>query len=98
MLPESNNYLYLKVDEFGKIISVEGDYMSKFGIKRKHFVKNYLEETECSVRIFHRLYVKPLHEMAIKKGEAYQFLFNTSQDENPLVCSLVPLFYTRFYF
>ena len=28
--------------------------------------------------------------MSIKKGEAYQFLFNTTQDENPLVCSLYP--------
>ena len=43
MLPESTHYLYLKVDEFGKIISIEGDYMSKFGIKRKHLIKTYLE-------------------------------------------------------
>ena len=89
MLPESNHYLYLKVDEFGKIISIEGDYMVKFGIKRKHFIKTYLEEAEYSTEFFVD-FVKPLHEMAIKKGEAYQFLFNTNQDENPLVCSLYP--------
>jgi hypothetical protein len=89
MLPESTNYLYLKVDEFGKIISIEGDYMNKFGIKRKNFIGTYLEEAYQLTEFFID-FIKPLQEMSIKKGEAYQFLFNTSQDENPLVCSLYP--------
>lgn len=89
MLPESNNYLYLKVDELGKIISIEGDYTTRFGIKRKHFIRTYLEEAPYLTEFFID-FIKPLHDRSINKGEAYQFLFNTSQDENPLVCSLYP--------
>ena len=89
MLPKSNNYLYMKVDQNGKIISIEGDYMTKFKIKRKNFIGLYLEETTQLVDFFID-FIKPLHEKSINSGEAYQFLFNTSHDDNPLVCSLYP--------
>lgn len=89
ILPESNNYLYLKIDKNGKVISIEGDYMKKFKLKRQKIIKKYLEEIDTVPQFFID-FVKPLQEMSIEKGEAYQFLFNSNHDENPLVCSLYP--------
>ena len=42
----------MKVDQNGKIISIEGDYMTKFKIKRKNFIGLYLEETTQLVDFF----------------------------------------------
>ena len=91
MLPESDNYLYLKIDKNGKIISVTGDYMKKFKMRKKDFYKKNLDEVEFMTQFFID-FLKPLHELAIEKGEAYQFLFNISNDENPMVCSIYPCY------
>ena len=91
MLPESDNYLYLKIDKNGKIISVTGDYMKKFNMKRKDFYKKNISEVEVMAQFFID-FLKPLHELSIEKGEAYQFLFNSNHDENPMVCSIYPCY------
>ena len=42
LIPESNNYLFLKIDRFEKIISVEGEYIKLFKMKKKDLLNKNL--------------------------------------------------------
>jgi hypothetical protein len=91
LIPESDNYLYMKADKYEKIIAVEGDYLKKFKMKRKDIINKYLYEITKN-KIFFLDFIKPLLEMALEKGEAYQFTFKISTEQQNLVCSLYPCY------
>ena len=89
VIPESDNYLFAKIDKNEKIISLEGGYIKKLGVNKKKMLGKYLYEIRKNNQLFLD-FIKPLYEYSIKKGEAYQFTFNTNRDEVPLICSLYP--------
>jgi len=91
LIPESDNYLYMKADKYEKIIAVEGDYLKKFKMKKKDIINKYLYEISKN-KIFFLDFIKPLLEMALEKGEAYQFMFKINTEQQKLVCSLYPCY------
>jgi len=91
LIPESNNYLYMKADKYEKIIAIEGEYLKKFKMKKKEILNKYLFEIRKN-KIFFLDFIKPLLEMALEKGEAYQFMFKISTEQQSLVCSLYPCY------
>lgn len=91
LIPESNNYLFLKIDRFEKIISVEGEYIKLFKMKKKDLLDKFLYQVEKN-KIFFLDFIKPLYLQAIRDGEAYQFSFRITPEESDLVCSIYPCY------
>ena len=91
LIPESENYLYMKADKYEKIIAIEGEYLKKFKMKKKDILNKYIYEIKEN-KIFFLDFIKPLLEMALSKGEAYQFMFKMSTENQNLVCSLYPCY------
>lgn len=89
LLPESDNYLYIKVDKYEKVISVEGEYLKKFRMKRSDIINNYIYKISKN-KIFFLDFIKPLLEVSLEKGEAYQFTFKLNTEEQNLICSIYP--------
>ena len=91
LLPESDNYLYMKVDKYEKVIAVEGEYLKKFKMKRCDILNEYIYNIRKN-QIFFLDFIKPLLEMSLEKGEAYQFMFKINTEKQNLVCSLYPCY------
>ena len=60
-------------------------------MKRKDIINKYIYKIEKN-KIFFLDFIKPLLEMALEKGEAYQFTFKMSTENQNLVCSLYPCY------
>ena len=89
LIPDSDSYLYIKIDNRDKIVALEGGYVKRYKIKRKRFLNKKLSEIEfCEDFLLN--YIKPLHEKSIKDGLAYQFLFTSTCHEKTHVCSIYP--------
>jgi transcriptional regulator with PAS, ATPase and Fis domain len=91
LIPESNNYLFLKIDRFEKIISVEGEYIKMFKMKKKDLLNKNLYDIRKN-KVFFLDFIKPLYLTAIRNGEAYQFSFKINREESDLVCSIYPCY------
>jgi len=89
LLPESNNYLYIKILKNEKIVSLGGDLCKVFGIKKKDFIDKHLYEIK-SMKSFFLDFIKPLFEFSVERGESFQFMFTNNKTEEELVCSLYP--------
>lgn len=91
LIPESENYLYMKADKYEKIIAVEGEYLQKFRMKKKDILNKYIYEITKN-KIFFLDFIKPLLELSLEKGEAYQFTFKINTEQQNLVCSIYPCY------
>ena len=60
-------------------------------MKKKDIINKYLYEISKN-KIFFLDFIKPLLEMALEKGEAYQFMFKINTEQKNLVCSLYPCY------
>jgi hypothetical protein len=89
LLPDTDDYLFLKINSCGKIISMVGNYEKKLKMKVSNFYLKNIDDIRTHKKFFLE-YIKPLFQMSIEKGEAYQFLFNTNKDKTALVCSIYP--------
>ena len=89
LLPESENYLYFKILKSGKIISLEGEFLKLFKMKRKDIVDKNLEEVKTH-REFFLDFIKPLFDISIKEGDSFQFMFSNTKSDEELVCSIYP--------
>lgn len=83
------NFLYMKVIKNGKIISVSGDYLEEFDIKKHDLLNKKLNHVDCCFELFSD-YVQPLFEECLKNSESYQFNFKTNQSNTVYSCSLHP--------
>ena len=89
LLPESENYLFLKLNRKQKIFSVEGKLLKKFKMKKSELIGKYLYEIGKN-KIFFLDFIKPLYNLALEKEEAYQFTFTMTTEEKNLVCTIYP--------
>jgi len=89
LLPESENYLFLKLNREQKIFVVEGKLLKKFKMKKSSLLNKYLYEIEKN-KIFFLDFIKPLYNLALEKEEAYQFTFTMTTEEKNLVCTVYP--------
>ena len=49
------NFLYLKILKNGKIISISGDYLEEFNLKKEDLLNKKLENIKCCTELFWRL-------------------------------------------
>ena len=89
LLPNHNEYIYLKIKSAGEIIAAEGDFMNDLGMTRADFIGYHLNSIEKNRELFGE-YIYPLFIRSIENGSVYQFCFRIDDTQRVVCCSLYP--------
>lgn len=89
LIPNGDNYLYLKIIKNETIIALSGETFLEMPIQEEDIVGKKLTELKI-YPVFFMDYIRPLFLNSLDKGEAYQFDFRTNITERLLTCSIYP--------
>lgn len=88
LVPDDENFLYLKIEKRGTIISSSGKLLSKiFSLKSKRINNNNISSLKIE---FFRNYLYTIINQKKINYSVYQFGFQYKEDLVPYVCSVYP--------
>ena len=89
LLPDHNEFIFLKILEEGRIIAAEGEFMDDIGMIKEDFMGREVCDIDKNRELFHD-YICPLFKKSVETGSMYQFCFKVGINPRVICCSIYP--------
>lgn len=87
IIPRHNNFLYLKILEDKKILTIAGDLIYELNMKEKDLKNKNICEIEKNTELFGE-FICPLVDSSIKEEIEFQFFFQIGKNIRLFCCSV----------